>query len=196
MSSLTIKEFHNKYWNYYLMLEDKFMNTLSYVMLSDKNYCSFSDEYAHLIQAIGSELDCFFKEFCNYNLEEIKNITDYSKEILQQRWTDIGNQVVIANELRIQPFYGWNSNSAKKTLSWWEAFDEIKHNRVSNVEKGSLENALYILAALYMLEMKWLKITADSCGEIDIPNQQSKLFLLDNWPTRSISLANAIGISQ
>lgn len=49
-------EFMQNYWRYYLMLEKKFVNTLTYVELSAQNYDTYSDEFAHLLQAIVAEL--------------------------------------------------------------------------------------------------------------------------------------------
>ena len=44
----------NKYWRYYLLLEKKFIDTLNYVELDEKNFSTYSVEYAHQLLAIGS----------------------------------------------------------------------------------------------------------------------------------------------
>ena len=54
------EEFLRDCWAYYKMLEDKFIHTLNYVALSKENELTFSNEYAGLIQLMGSELDSFF----------------------------------------------------------------------------------------------------------------------------------------
>ena len=58
---MTRQEFLKDYWQYYLMLEKQFVNTLQYVDLDNNNFTTFSNQYANLLQAIGSELDSFFK---------------------------------------------------------------------------------------------------------------------------------------
>lgn len=39
-----------KYWRYYLHLENEFIKTCDYVEISTSNYSTFSNEYASLIQ--------------------------------------------------------------------------------------------------------------------------------------------------
>lgn len=57
---MTRKEFLQHYWRYYLVLEEKFKNTLNYIELDWQNAGTFSNEYALLLQSIGAELDNFF----------------------------------------------------------------------------------------------------------------------------------------
>lgn len=72
--SMSIEEFTRKYWKYYLMLESKFIKTINYVELDKENFCTFSNEYVLLIQAIGAELDDIFKILCDiYPIEENEN---------------------------------------------------------------------------------------------------------------------------
>lgn len=75
------KEFIREYWNYYLLLENKFLNTLNYVELSDEkdkkdekdkndnyyNYSTFSKEYMSQIYTIGAEIDTVLKVICGFN---------------------------------------------------------------------------------------------------------------------------------
>ena len=188
---MTLIQFEKSYWDYYLMLEEKFLKTVNYVALSECNYDTYSNEYAHLMQVIGSELDCFWKFFCNYDQSAHKTISDYIKPVLNA-WPSIRSQGVKAEKIQIFPFDGWDLSRPKESLFWWTAFDRIKHSRVANATLGSMKNTLFILAALYMMEMKWFKITADSYGEPDIIGERSKLFVLEDWPTRFISLSGAI----
>ena len=55
------QDFHINYWEYYLMLERKVIDTLNYVELCEDNFSTYSNQFASLIQSIGSELDEFFK---------------------------------------------------------------------------------------------------------------------------------------
>ena len=58
------------YWRYYLVLEEKFKNTLNYIELDWQNAVTFSNEYALLLQSIGAELDNFFKVYCGFAAED------------------------------------------------------------------------------------------------------------------------------
>jgi hypothetical protein len=66
---MTRKDFLQRYWSYYLILEEKFRITLNYVELDERNAFSFSNEYALLLQSIGAELDNFFKVYCGFSAQ-------------------------------------------------------------------------------------------------------------------------------
>jgi hypothetical protein len=48
----------------------------------------------------------------------------------------------------IVPFKEW---SAGTSPTWWEAFTSLKHDRMSNFQQATLENALYSLAAVFIM---------------------------------------------
>lgn len=185
---MTREEFLNNYWAYYLMLEDRFVHTLNYVELSKANQKVYSNEYAALIQMIGAEIDSFFKVYCGFNASDIKNITDYYHSITTT-YPGILTQEVsvrVAN-MTFKPFDGWNGTKPGQSLFWWSAFDKIKHSRTANKKKASQKNALYALAALFLLEMKYLSDITAATQEPDIPSNPTKLFELNNWTYRYLS---------
>lgn len=194
------KELMREYWRYYKTLECKLIETVSYVEFHRENFSTFSNEYALLLQAIGAELDNFFKIYCGYNQEDRKNIKDYAKSILNS-YPNIVNQVIRIREfdIELQPFAGWNVNAPAKSLSWWFAFDCIKHNRVGNVKMANQLNVLNILAALFLLETKYLGfiVEKDSFGNLlepDAPDENSRLFEIKGWHYRYIKLNDAFAI--
>lgn len=81
---MTRKEFLQHYWRYYLVLEEKFKNTLNYIELDWQNAGTFSNEYALLLQSIGAELDNFFKVYCGFAAEDRKNMNDYCTFIVSK----------------------------------------------------------------------------------------------------------------
>lgn len=146
----------------------RFIDTLSYIEMNYKNFSSFSDNYALLIQSIGAELDAAFKIYCNYKTSERRNIQDYINAIeyeesnAVQKYTvnhRFRNQKIIAlaYNVHIQPFRGWNIQSPVQSLKWWRAFNKLKYNRFENRKLVNQGNAVNILGALYFLEMKMLK---------------------------------------
>lgn len=186
-------EFMQNYWRYYLMLEKKFINTLTYVELSEQNYNTYSNEYAHLLQAIGAELDAFFKVYCNFNPTDRKNITNYANFVLLD-YPEITTQRIDVQgyQLSFVPFDGWDASRAAQSLAWWESFDLIKHSRVVNKTDASLKNVMYMLGALYLLEMKYLEKITRGTDDIDIPDGESTIFVLENWPYRHAALGSMV----
>lgn len=185
---MTRKEFLQHYWCYYLVLEEKFKNTLNYVELNWQNAATFSNEYALLLQSIGAELDNFFKLYCGFAPEDRKNIKDYCTFVLND-YSDIVNRKVLIPErnMGFWPYQGWNAENPAQSLTFWDGFCKIKHSRYVNIQVANQKNVLYALGALYLLEMKYLSKIATS-NEPDVPNKKSELFELDNWTYRFIPM--------
>lgn len=162
--------------------------------LDQRNFKCFSDKFAILLQAIGSELDSFFKVFCGFNPDDYKTIADYYG-VVTQKWPDVTTQEidVIDAKMKIIPFQTWNAQQPKQSLAWWNAFDEIKHNRSEKVDKANLENVLNCLGALFMLEMKELSIICNG-KEPDVPEPQTSLFELKDWTFRYFPLAEGFAV--
>ena len=130
------EEFLRDCWAYYMMLEEKFINTLDFVALSTDNEAAYSNEYAGLIQMIGAEMDSFFKEYCGFAPTDNKNISHYYPAVTAS-FPDVTNQEVHIRmaDMTIKPFDGWNGQQPKQSLFWWEAFDNIKIGRASCRER-------------------------------------------------------------
>ena len=176
--------FMNKYWRYYILLEKKFIETLNYVELAKENFSTYSIEYAHQLLAVGSELDTFFKIYCGFNLNDRKNIGDYTRYIISD-YPQITAQVVeIYNtEITLTPYEEWSqwNTHSGNLLSWWDAYNLIKHNRQENITKASMGNVITALAALNIIEMKYLQIITKETKEFNKPENSSSLFELTDW---------------
>lgn len=194
------KDFINNYWQYYLLLEAKFINSLTYVDLNENNYLAYSNEFAYELISIGSELDVFMKVVSDYSQDDRKNINDYAKVILTKFPTLISQEVLINyKDLKIKPFENWSISAPSQSLFWWDNYNSVKHGRFFNFNKATLKSVLYSLASLFVLEMYNLRHIANvNQGEPDIPdnNQQSKLFTLLNWKPKAISMNNIMAFIQ
>ena len=197
---MTNTELSKSYWRYYLMLEKRLLEMADIVEIHSKNFKSFSNGFAMLLQSIGAELDNFFKLYCGYNLSDRMSISDYANTILNQEPTIVRQEVKVLNtDISIVPFENWNISKPAQSLVWWEAFDNIKHNRVGNIEEANMENTLKALSGLYLLEMKAYKKYAalDTSGcpkEPDLPPEQSRLFAIDNWNSRYVPLGSGFAV--
>ena len=97
------KELTQKHWNYYLLLEKHFLETIEYVELDSTNFNVFPNAYALLIQSIGAELDAVFKVFCGFNPTERKTISDYASCILHSTPDIINYKHIGDNTQTIEP---------------------------------------------------------------------------------------------
>ena len=187
------EEFLLNYWNYYLALEKKFINSTNYVAVNEDNYDTYSFEFVNLILLVGSELDITMKLLSDIPHTEKSNIQNYADHILT-RYPDI-----VSREVKIQgidlprkPFDGWNQAKPSDTLIGWNAYNNVKHGRVANIKDAKLECVLNLLTCLYITEYYLLKKITDLSNEMDMPDEDSKVFSLLNWHRRYISAQSII----
>lgn len=179
------KRFNDRYWKYYMMLEDRFIRTCQFVELTPDNYDTFSNEYASLLMAIGAEIDVLFKLNCSIDVEERSSIEKYIS--LQPLVKDIELEVVNREIETVKPFATWDITAPAKSLEWWQAYNKIKHGRGDNRQFASQRNVLFALAALCLLENYMLKKIALEYNCMNVPSEYSKLFYIIGWKYNSVT---------
>jgi hypothetical protein len=50
----------------------------------------------------------------------------------------------------LQPFATWQGVPSYTPLDWWQAYNDVKHDRLANRRKATLRNAAYALAGLFL----------------------------------------------
>lgn len=145
------------HFNYYLAIESDLINTFRYVEFSVSNNSTFSIEFARIIMASTQEVDSLFKEFSRL-IEpgsNHKNIGEYKKLALKH-FSDLVEEKIYAPKYGIEltPWINWSGDS---NPDWWGANNDIKHQRLSNFEKANLKNAFNSVAALYCVNIYYLK---------------------------------------
>lgn len=129
------------------------------------------------------------KEICGFNQEDFKKISMYYEKIMKDPFfKNIMDEetIYIYKKINIKPFDKWDE---KNSPQWWESYNDVKHERVAKYKNGNLENVLYALSALYILERYKIKDIANKTNEsLDIPEIDSKVFRLKNLKTENINL--------
>ncbi|STP39290.1 Uncharacterised protein [Enterococcus durans] len=180
-------QFSNFYWKYYLHLENEFINTTEFVMLDENNFQTFSIEYQKLLLAIGSECEILFKELCGFASDDTsKNITTIRTEIKSSNLMDLNNHVHIMGVSSLSMIEPFGESWPDKTPTWWREYNDVKHGRTLNYKKANLENVLYALASLYLLE-EYLHKKVRKQNEEDFIRPESKLFAL-SWERKYSSM--------
>jgi len=185
-----LKRFIKSYWQYYLELEEQFIETRRYIAFDIKNEKTFSIEYLKLYQAVCSEIDVVGKEiafnfnklFYDNNKKKTINIQKWGLEI-QQKIPFIKDIIICFNEERyIQPFKNWeyekylDKNKCKRirlvdgkvAISWWSDYNKVKHQRIGLVTNtqnfflANQKNLVMSLAALFVLEYQYIKLLKDN----------------------------------
>lgn len=193
---MQLNEFIGAHWRYYLILEEKFIELTKYIEPVEKNFDTYSLELVHQLQMIGSEIDVVMKVICesepNVSLRNRPNIQDYYPIILQ-KFPDIKSLSVDFYNLSYKPFEDWNEQCPSQSLTWWQAYNGVKHNRVVEFEKGNFKMVMYALSALCMLEMLYIK---EISNIVDRPQKESDIFYFPQIKFKSFSMEDCMGVMQ
>lgn len=176
-------EFNTKIWEYYLILENQFIDTFQYVEpgpINDTkniNAYTFSKVYNQLLLSIGSEIDILLKELCKLNgSTNVKIMPEYI-EILKN-YKDFPNEgcKYIYDDDVIYPFKSFNEGEAPQ---WWKDYNHLKHERLKDeyFVLGNYINVTQSLAALFIICRKLYS----EYFEYE-PTLKSRIFKMYNCP--------------
>lgn len=177
---------HYVHWNYFLAIEKDFEQISRYVEFAEDNNSTYSIEFARAIMASAQEIDGILKKICQILLpkSKAKNINDYQIIISQQLPQFITENAYLPRfGMSSQPWINWASG---KSPDWWQANNNIKHERTSNLKDANLKNGYNAIAALLITTLYYYKLDEWQKGkEMDWKNltlklkPQSSLFVLD-----------------
>jgi hypothetical protein len=141
-----------RYWQHFLALEADFVATSRYVEFSQRNFPTFSVEYAKLLLAIGSEADVLCKVICERidSMASRSNIDDYR--------ACIGAHSLIAAEEVLIRRYGlafkpWDAWSHGANPVWWRSYNNVKHQRDAYFHEANFEQCANAIAGLFMVAL-------------------------------------------
>ncbi|MBP1565972.1 MAG: hypothetical protein IJP18_01900 [Oscillospiraceae bacterium] len=155
---MTVQTLHN-IWNYFLELEQDMKNTSRYIEPEEQENV-YSFEFAKLIVLSCTEVESVFKLLCLEIIPGMEkgNMSDYKATILGKYPKIVDATVSISRWGKdIKPFNGWDTGK----LSWWNAYQGIKHNRGANFSEATYKNAVYALSALYVLIFYYYALNGD-----------------------------------
>ncbi len=137
----------------YYPIEKRTLDTLRYVELAPENSKAFSYEFGSIIRDIGSTFSSVLDKLVrNTSKKSNLDIRDY-RSFLAKEINDIDS---IAAKL-ITPFRHnlvipfIDIHNDKTRLNWWDAYTNLKHSEIDNLEDGCLSNVIYGIASLAIL---------------------------------------------
>lgn len=172
-------------WNYYMSLEGDFTNTSRFIEpINQEDVYSF--EFAKLLILSCTEIESLLKLLCiELSGNKCGNMGEYKDVILSYFPKIVFAEVYIPRWAKtVLPFSGWDAGK----LSWWDTYSDIKHDRSNNFKDATYKNAVYALAALYILilylaQMKKIHIN-DSDSTYIISEYSSKYLVCS--PSRQL----------
>jgi len=168
MDTKTTKYGYN--WAAYKAIEEDMLRVAEYIPLETRQYEVYSFKLADIIMRSCSYIESLFKDVIrNQDLSDHPDqemIKDKKRkrrltikdliEIFCDYWSLAPIEVSIRrNNDQLKPFKEFkNPDLDDKIPTWWQAYNKLKHDFYKEVEKGTLENALLSLSALFVLNCK------------------------------------------
>lgn len=177
----------NSYWPIYKNIEEEVIQLTKYINFSDDQLNVYSMYIANLIIRIVIEIEALSKELYqnnggpnvyddNGNLRNLFFDTDCI-QYLDDKWGICNRDIIVScskfNFINqqykiIKPLKKANK-SGTSSARWNKAYQAIKHDRQNNLKKGNLENLIYALGALYILNIYYRNETYEY-GTTNLPN--------------------------
>ena len=158
----------NAFWLHYLSLEQSILEISEYISINKDNFQCYSFKNMQLFFAVCSEIDSIFKHIQRNiysditdgkNLNIVKNIAmlrEVFPIVSETRITTNINGSVIEFKPFQKLFSDYmqkNSKNKEKPSSWWQQYNDVKHQRLDNFNKANLKNLLESLSALHILNL-------------------------------------------
>lgn len=190
------RDFIRIHWNQYLTCEKAFVETLEYVDLQKNNYNTCSNRISVQLITICTLIDSTLREM--YSLSGAVELKHLAQELNADSSFSPAMSVYVKplreKPCRITPWENLAKGGKDAVPEWWNAYNGLKHDRYRNEMVGTLKNLMHGLAAFYIVEMLYAKKVGDywfqengqqaSDETIDVPNDVSRVFELENWTTR------------
>lgn len=175
-------DFNTKIWDYYLMLEDQFIDTFKYVEpgpINDSkniNKLSFSKMYNQLLLSVGSEVDILLKELCKIAGDTKADKMEIYKKVLKdyKNFSNEGCKYIYDSEV----IYPWINFKEEDSPDWWTNYNNLKHRRLKNkyFKLGNYKNVTQALAGLFII----CRVLYREFFLYE-PSSKSKIFKMYNW---------------
>ena len=110
------------------------------------------------------------------------NTNDYVKLNAAMRLDEYELQLSMFPEYPlIAPFANWNANAPTRSLVWYDAYNQTKHNREQNFAAASLHYAICSVAATFAIYMAQALGTDCNAPSLRLP----RTFVATKWPKLS-----------
>jgi hypothetical protein len=154
----------------YQIFEDKLINILKTIPLSDENKETWSPELVNLFLDVSSLVDSISRYIVSQGKEDDEDIIikdetgkNISKVVRDLNVIDFENNLFIGSEITTSNvviyIYPLKVITPYKTYrmddGWWKIYNLLKHNRIKNYKKANLWNTINSLAALFLLLVRY-----------------------------------------
>lgn len=127
------------------ILLQKLQEILLFIEPSEDGLKAYSHKIRELLFLACSDLESTLKRYKFGKNERMKDYIEILKfvDVTKYKISLVG----YANPYKCCPFEEWKEDVPTKSLSWYEAYNKIKHNREENFHFATLENCINAIAA-------------------------------------------------
>lgn len=147
----------NRYWSYYLAIENQLENISRYIEFDDSNQFTYSIELARILLSASSEVDVLMKQFCKLldSSSRTSSINAY-RECVTTLCPNFARENAYIGRfgLSMSPWDNWIGST---NPDWWTGYNKVKHHRDEHFTKANLKNAINAVAALHILVVYFYK---------------------------------------
>jgi hypothetical protein len=169
----------------YSLLVNDFRKVLEYVHPAPSNFKTYSHRIYELFFRTCTEFENACKELLLSSEPDLESrkltIKDYRGKLYEKyklyKYAS-GLKFFDGQRQYSVPFQDW---SADKPLSWYQAYNHVKHNRSSHFHKANLINLVNSLAGLTIIEYKMFGTKFFTHGQ-GLAAQTSSAILIDDKP--------------
>jgi len=138
----------------YQLIEKDLLHLFEYINPCDDNLKVYSHRTYELLLRTATEFETNCKrilEVNGYNCSKYLNMMDYFKIHQASKLGDYKINLLLWHPTpkTFQPFQEWAKGS--HSLSWYQAYNNVKHDRNKNFGDASLENVLTAISGLYAI---------------------------------------------
>jgi hypothetical protein len=154
-----------KYITEFQLITKDLVSIFDFIEPSDSNFKCYSNRIYKVFIRTCIAIESNFKSILKKNgykkdkkEENDWNIKDYYKLEKTHKLSEYHVEIFRFHQTKFTPFQDWNEtkeykNETKKykPLSWWQAYNDVKHNRVNKFDQANLENLLNAVCALLVV---------------------------------------------
>lgn len=127
------------------ILIQKLQDILLYVEPDKNTLQTYSHKIRELLILACTELECTFK---SYSFGKNQRMNDYVKileavDLAKHKLSLVG----YANPYKCCPFENWNAAEPSKSIPWYDAYNQVKHNKDAAFHLATLEHCINAIAA-------------------------------------------------
>lgn len=151
------------------ILIEKMQELLLFVEPSNEGLKSYSHKARELLFLACSDFESMLKK---YNFGKNERMNDYIEIMKYIDLSKFKIQLVgYSKSYKCSPFENWNVKDPSKSLSWYYAYNQLKHNIDKNFHLATLENCINAISANIILftirySTNYIYVKDDTCSSL------------------------------